>query len=65
MNSLGFYPSDEMIHQLIMEVDVDGDEQIDYEEFAQMAEIFKKEEEECPHKGLRNAFKFVSGWVFV
>ena len=37
MNSLGFYPSDETIRQLITQNDVDGDKQIDYEEFVQMA----------------------------
>ena len=44
MNSLGFYPSDETIRQLIIKNDVDGDKQIDYEEFVQMAENFKRKE---------------------
>merc|ERR1712176_1700320 len=41
MNSLGFYPSDQLI---------------DFEEFVQMAEKYKKEEVATPHKGLRDAF---------
>ena len=63
MNSLGFYPSDQMIEQLIIENDVDGDQLIDFEEFVQMAEKYKKEEVATPHKGLRDAFKYVKGWV--
>ena len=62
MNSLGFYPSDQMIEQLIIENDVDGDQLIDFEEFVQMAEKYKKEEVATPHKGLRDAFKYVKGF---
>lgn len=57
MNSLGFYPSDAMIEQMIIENDVDGDQLIDFEEFVQMAEKYKREEATSPHKGLRDAFK--------
>ena len=46
-----------MIEQMIIENDVDGDQLIDFEEFVQMAEKYKKEEATCPHKGLRDAFK--------
>lgn len=58
MNSLGFYPSEQLIEQMIIDNDVDGDQLIDFEEFVQMAERYKKEEVATPHKGLRDAFKY-------
>ena len=51
-----------MIEQLIIENDVDGDQLIDFEEFVQMAEKYKKEEVATPHKGLQDAFKYVKGF---
>ena len=57
MNSLGYYPSDEMIQQMILENDVDGDELIDFEEFVQMAQKYKKEEAMSPQNALRNALQ--------
>ena len=57
MNSLGYYPSDEMIQQMILENDVDGDELIDFEEFVQMAQKYKKEESMSPQNALRNALQ--------
>ena len=60
MNSLGYYPSDEMIQQMILENDVDGDELIDFEEFVQMAQKYKKEEAINPSNALRNALQWVS-----
>lgn len=57
MNSLGYYPSDELIQQMILENDVDGDELIDFEEFVQMAQRYKKEESMSPQNALRNAFQ--------
>ena len=57
MNSLGYYPSDEMIQHMMWESDIDGDEQIDFEEFVQMAQKYKIEESLSPQNALRNALQ--------
>ena len=57
MNSLGYYPSDAMIQHMMWESDIDGDEQIDFEEFVQMAQKYKIEESLSPQNALRNAFQ--------
>ena len=57
MNSLGYYPSDEMIKHIMLENDIDGDEQLDFEEFVQMAQKYKKEESMSPQNALRNALQ--------
>ena len=57
MNSLGYYPSEEMIQQMILENDVDGDELIDFEEFVQMAQKYKEEASMSPQNALRNALQ--------
>ena len=46
-----------MIQQMILENDVDGDELIDFEEFVQMAQKYKKEESMSPQNALRNALQ--------
>ena len=57
MNSLGYYPSDAQIQQMILDNDVDGDELIDFEEFVQMAQKYKKEEANSPQNALKNALR--------
>ena len=57
MNSLGYYPSDEMIQHIMLENDIDGDEQLDFEEFVQMAQKYKIEESQSPKNALRNALQ--------
>ena len=57
MNSLGYYLSDEMIRHIMLESDIDGDEQIDFEEFVQMAHKYKIEEALSPQNALRNALQ--------
>ena len=57
MNSLGYYPSDEMIQHIMLENDIDGDEQLDFEEFVQMAQKYKIEESQSPKNALQNALQ--------
>ena len=57
MQSLGFSPTDAMIQRMVIANDTNGDELIDFEEFVQMAEMFKEEEANAPHKLLIDAFK--------
>merc|ERR1711893_145843 len=55
MRSLGQNPSDEELQDMINEVDVDGNGEIDFEEFLQM--MAKKMKETDSEEEIREAFK--------
>ena len=50
-------PSDDQIDQMIIENDTDGDELIDFEEFVQMADKYRRIETTNPEVGLADAFR--------
>ncbi|RMZ96257.1 calmodulin-beta-like isoform X1 [Brachionus plicatilis] len=56
MNSLGFYPGDELIRKSIQDVDYDNSGTVDFEEFIGMMAKFRKSKQEMDDE-LREIFK--------